>query len=85
MLAIMERQQCNNKLPRRMSGERAFAHKTGDLPGTEHDVGILPIQDGALIVVVMTADLRDNEEGIRFHNEVGLLLDRAYPTPQPQR
>lgn len=85
MMSIMERQQCNNKLPRHMSGGRVFAHKTGDLPGTEHDVGILPSREGALIVVVMTADLGDNEEGIRFHNEVGLLLDRAYPTFQPQR
>ncbi|PIE55538.1 MAG: class A beta-lactamase [Dethiosulfovibrio peptidovorans] len=74
MLDILLRQQCNNKLPFRMPPGAPFAHKTGDLPGTEHDVGILLFPEKTLLVVVMTKDLRDNQKGIIFHNEIGELL-----------
>ena len=38
---ILLKQQCNNKLPLLLPEGVLFAHKTGDLPNTEHDAGIL--------------------------------------------
>ncbi len=77
MLDMLLRQQCNNKLPLRMPEGTPLAHKTGDLPGTEHDAGILLLPERPIIIVVMTKNLADNQEGIIFNNEVGELLYAA--------
>ncbi|MEW6217720.1 MAG: serine hydrolase, partial [Candidatus Bipolaricaulota bacterium] len=47
LLAILERQQFNHKLPALLPPVRC-AHKTGELPGLEHDAGIvyLPAKKG---------------------------------------
>jgi beta-lactamase class A len=55
-----------------------LAHKTGDLPGTEHDVGILLLPKQPIILVVMTKDLSRNQDGIAFCNKVGELLYTTY-------
>jgi beta-lactamase class A len=78
MLNILLRQQCNNKLPLRMPLGAPLAHKTGDLPGTEHDVGILLLPKQPIILVVMTKDLSRNQDGIAFCNKVGELLYTTY-------
>ena len=46
LLAILEKQQFNHKLPALLPGVRC-AHKTGELPGLEHDAGIiyLPVKE----------------------------------------
>lgn len=74
MLDILLRQQCNNKLPARMGEDVKFAHKTGDLPGTEHDAGILISGGQEALVVVLTAQLGDNQDGIRLNQEIGAAL-----------
>lgn len=73
MLEILKKQQCNNKLPLYMPPETVLAHKTGDLPGTEHDVGILFTKKGPVIIVVMTKNLSNNFDGINFINEIGRI------------
>ncbi|WP_294143604.1 serine hydrolase [uncultured Clostridium sp.] len=76
ILDILFRQQCNNKLPVFMGEEIRFAHKTGDLPGVEHDAGIICANGEEIIVVVLTKDLADNKEGIWLNQEIGKLLHR---------
>lgn len=67
MLDILKRQQCNNKLPLGLPKGAILAHKTGDLSGTEHDVGVLYHEnDPRAFIIVLTKDLVDNEDGIRF-------------------
>lgn len=51
ILDILFRQQCNNKLPALMEGGVRFAHKTGDLPGVEHDAGIICTDDREIIAI----------------------------------
>lgn len=71
---ILKRQQCNNKLPFLMGENLGFAHKTGDLPGVEHDAGILFLENTEVIVVVMTKNLKDNAEGIKFNKDIGKMV-----------
>ena len=59
MTDILRRQQCNNKLPVFFGEHSGFAHKTGDLPGTEHDAGILYVKGQACFIAVLTKDLDD--------------------------
>ncbi len=74
MMDILKRQQCNNKLPVFFGEHGGFAHKTGDLPGTEHDAGILFTGNQAFFTAVLTRDLRDNRDGIRLNQEIGRLV-----------
>lgn len=71
---ILKGQQCNNKIPLLLPPGTVLAHKTGDLPGIEHDAGILFTSRGPVIIVVMTKDLTSNEEGIRLSNKIGRLV-----------
>ncbi|QSQ08468.1 Extended-spectrum beta-lactamase PER-1 [Koleobacter methoxysyntrophicus] len=74
MIDILKRQQCNNKLPEFLPEGWVLAHKTGDLPGVEHDVGILYTNRKTVIIIVMTKDLIDNREGIKLNNEIGRIV-----------
>lgn len=74
MIEILLKQQCNNKLPAGMPTEVRFAHKTGDLPGVEHDTGILFSKKGPVIIVVLTKDLKSNLDGIKINNEIGTIV-----------
>lgn len=74
IMNILKKQQCNNKLPVLIDNNIVFAHKTGDLPGVEHDAGILFLENGPIVIVVLTKNLNDNAEGIKFNNEIGKIV-----------
>jgi len=59
MLARLERQRVNDRLPAALPGTVVIAHKTGNLPGLIHDAGIIFTPAGPRIVVVMTWDAFD--------------------------
>lgn len=71
---ILKRQQCNNKLPALLPAGTVLAHKTGDLPGTEHDTGIMYFPSGPVIAVVLTKELKNNNDGIQLIGRIGKCL-----------
>ena len=71
IIDILKRQQCNNKLPALIDSNVQFPHKTGDLPGIEHDAGIMFLENCSVIVVVMTKNLKKNDDGVKFNNDIG--------------
>jgi beta-lactamase class A len=74
---ILKRQQCNNKFPAWLPPGTVLAHKTGDLPGTEHDAGILYVPAGPVVAVLLTKDLKNNSDGIQLANRIGkCIFDR---------
>ncbi|HUQ42210.1 MAG TPA: serine hydrolase [Candidatus Limnocylindrales bacterium] len=56
MLARLERQTINDRLPALLPKGVVVAHKTGNLSGLVHDAGIIYAPAGARIVVVMTSE-----------------------------
>ncbi|MCG4580716.1 serine hydrolase [Clostridium cochlearium] len=78
IIEILKKQQCNNKLPLLMPQNTSLAHKTGDLSGVEHDVGILFSKLGDIIIVVLTKDLEDNSYGVQFNNDIGKIIGEYY-------
>jgi beta-lactamase class A len=75
MRDILLKQFCNNFLSHYMPEGFRFAHKTGDLPGTLHDVGILYTPGGKkCFVAVMCDRMPDNVAGIRFLNDIGRAI-----------
>ena len=56
MLARLERQRINDRLPAALPGSVVVAHKTGNLSGLIHDSGVIFTPAGPRVVVVMTWD-----------------------------
>jgi len=54
MLARLQRQTINDRLPAALPKQTVVAHKTGNLDGVAHDAGIIFTPAGERIVVVMT-------------------------------
>ena len=74
LLAILKKQRLNNKLPAQTPPPASWAHKTGEMNGVEHDAGILTLAGRQVIVAVLTADLKDNEDGRRVIAEIGRIV-----------
>ena len=56
MIARLQRQTINDRLPAALPKQTVVAHKTGNLEGLIHDAGIIFTPRGERIVVVMTWD-----------------------------
>jgi beta-lactamase class A len=54
MLDLLARQQINDRLPRLLPRSTRVAHKTGELPGLTHDVGIIYGPAGPFVLAVLT-------------------------------
>jgi len=57
MLALLEHQQINDRIPAYLPTDTIVAHKTGNLDGLVHDAGVIYAPAGPIIVVVLTEDL----------------------------
>src|SRR5207248_3268316 len=73
MLARLERQQINDRLPAQLPGGVVVAHKTGNLSGVTHDAGIIYTKTGPRVVVAMTWDALD-EDAANFISSIGSLV-----------
>lgn len=71
MIDILHRQQLRGKLPALLPEEAWIAHKTGEIPGCEHDAGIIQYGEQTAVVVIMTQHLASKAEGIAFCQQVG--------------
>ena len=80
MLARLERQQINNRLPADLPDGVVIAHKTGNLVGAVHDAGIIFTPSGPRVVVVMTWDAYDDEAD-PFIASVGSIVYSAVLEP----
>lgn len=74
MLDILKRQQVRDKLPFYLPEETVIAHKTGTLPGVEHDGGILFLPGGPYIICILTADLASNVQGLQLVALLGKVI-----------
>ena len=73
-LKLLKQQMLNDLLPLlTVPDEFEFAHKTGDLGGVRHDVGIMYLRD-PIFIAFMSKNLKRDLDGIRLANEVGLLI-----------
>ena len=80
MLARLERQQINDRLPSELPAGTTIAHKTGNLGFATHDAGIVYTPSGPRIVVGMTAN-GPEEEAVHFLGGLGALVYSAVLEP----
>jgi beta-lactamase class A len=75
MRLILSGQRLLDKLPFYMDREKVkVANKTGELPGVEHDCGIIIYGSRKLTVAVLVDDMRDNALGKKAVQNIGRLL-----------
>jgi beta-lactamase class A len=53
MIAILEQQKFNDKIPAELPDSVQVAHKTGAIPGVHHDAGLIILPDGQKYVLVL--------------------------------
>ena len=80
MLARLERQEINDRLPASLPENVVVAHKTGNLAGLVHDAGIIYTPSGPRVVVAMTWDAYD-EDARAFISNVGAVVYSAVLEP----
>jgi beta-lactamase class A len=80
MLARLERNQINDRLPAELPPGTVVAHKTGNLGFATHDAGIIYTPSGPRIVVGLTANT-DEEEAVHFIGGLGALVYSAVLEP----
>ncbi|HLZ48147.1 MAG TPA: serine hydrolase [Candidatus Limnocylindria bacterium] len=80
MLARLERNQINDRLPAELPAGTIVAHKTGNLGFVTHDAGIIYTPEGPRVVVGLTANT-DEEEAVHFIGGLGALVYSAVLEP----
>lgn len=79
---VLLRQQVNTKMPLKLADRFEYifnefpirvAHKTGDLMGIEHDVGIVFTPKDEIVLVILTEET-DNKKGIEFVADLSKLI-----------
>src|SRR5512142_2883829 len=80
MLARLERQRINDRLPASLPDGVVVAHKTGNLPALVHDAGIIFTPSGPRVVVAMTWDDYEADANAFIAN-VGSLVYAAVLEP----
>ena len=65
MRAILGRQTDRCKIPFLLPAVTVCQNKTGELPGAEHDAGIVLTPQGSYILAIMSDALADSEQGCR--------------------
>jgi len=77
-LKLLKQQMLNDLLPLlAYPDEFEFAHKTGELSGVHHDVGIMYLKD-PVFIAFLTKNLKRDLDGIKLANEIGLLIYSEY-------
>ncbi|OZV10611.1 hypothetical protein CIW83_19285 [Tissierella sp. P1] len=63
MIHILSRQKHRNMLPRYILDEVVIAHKTGELSGLNHDIGIFYLENIHYLIGIFTTDGKDDLVG----------------------
>ena len=81
MLARLQRQTINDRIPASLPAGSTVAHKTGDLVGVTHDAGIVVTASGPRVVVVMTWNTDDGGATAFIARVAALAFEAAGPAP----
>ncbi len=74
MLEVLKRQRVNDRLPAGLPDGTVIAHKTGNLDGVAHDVGIIYTPAGPRIVVLLTGDYDSYDDVLTLAETTGAAV-----------
>lgn len=73
-LDIMKRQLHKDSIPRYLPDKTIIAHKTGQLDGLNHDIGIVYLEDTSYLIGVFTENAKENLENKRLIGNISKLV-----------
>jgi beta-lactamase class A len=79
MLDLLTEQLIDNRLPANLPAGTKVAHKTGDLDGLLHDVGVIYAPAGPVVVVVLTDEITDNDAILDLFHQIAMLAYEYTP------
>lgn len=88
--AVLERQRRNDMIGKGFPEDLKVAHKTGELNGILHDVGIVYAPKGSYVLVLLSDGVSDKQKGIEVFANLSQDILKVYqdatpsPTPSPQ-
>lgn len=65
IIKVLGLSQINDRIPALLPEEVRVVHKTGELSGVRHDVGIVYLKDHPYIIVLLSKDLPFEDEGVQ--------------------
>jgi beta-lactamase class A len=74
MLAMLQKQSLNNKLPKYLPKETYVAHKTGEIGEYSHDGGIIFSNKGNYIIVILS----ESENPSETEEKIALISKKIY-------
>jgi beta-lactamase class A len=80
MVAVLERQTVNDRIPAGLPSATRVAHKTGEITGIRHDAAIV-FAPRPFVLVVLTRGGVDAEQGSDLIAGITRRLYRAEPAP----
>lgn len=85
--AILERQQRNDMIGSGVPDNVRVAHKTGELNGILHDVGVVYAPRGVYVLALLSDQVADKDKGIQVWRNLSQEILRLYrsdtPSPSP--
>lgn len=86
--AILERQQRNDMLGSGPQQKVRLAHKTGELTGILHDVGVVYAPRGAYVLALLSDKVDDNQQAVKVWANLAQEILKIYqsqsPSPTPE-
>jgi beta-lactamase class A len=81
VLAILEKQLLNARLPLLLPRQATLAHKTGSLPHIRADAGLLTTPTGKAVVSVFGKELAHEEQAVLCMARIGRIVYEALQRP----
>lgn len=64
IIEFLSLNQLDNRIPAKLPEDVKVVHKTGELSRIRHDAGIVYLEDRPYILVIMSKELEDEDEGV---------------------
>lgn len=84
MIEMLSKSQMNNRIPAKLSEGVKVAHKTGELDGVRNDAGIVFLNGNPYLIVMMTKNLKNVDEGVENEAEVSKIVYDYYASSKSQ-
>jgi beta-lactamase class A len=78
IINMLTKAQINNRIPAKLPKELKIAHKTGELSQVRNDAGIVFLEGNPYVIVMMTKNLKYEDEGIENLAEVSKIVYDYY-------